>query len=49
MVKYTAKNLVGQPIFKQVAKILPGDKIDLVVKQCNSDSYYKSFILGIYS
>ena len=43
MGKDTAKNLVGQPIFKQVMKILPRDKFDLLVKQCGSDRYYKSF------
>lgn len=43
MGKDTAKSLVGQPIFKQVMKILPRDKFDLIVKQCGSDRYYKSF------
>jgi hypothetical protein len=43
MGKDTTKNLVGQPIFKQVMKILPREQFDLLVKQCGSDRYYKSF------
>ncbi len=43
MGKDTAKSLVGQPIFKHVMKILPKEKFDLLVKQCDSDRYYKSF------
>lgn len=43
MGKDSNKNLVGQPIFKQVIKILPKDQFDLLVKQCNSDRYYKTF------
>jgi hypothetical protein len=39
----TTKNLVGQPVFKQVMKILPREQFDLVVRQCGSDRYYKSF------
>ncbi len=41
MGKDTAKSLVGQPIFKHVMKILPKEKFDLLVKQCDSDRYYK--------
>jgi len=43
MGKDTTKNLVGQPIFKQVIKILPREQFDLLVRQCGSDRYYKSF------
>jgi hypothetical protein len=43
MGKDTTKNLVGQPIFKQVMKILPREQFDLLVGQCGSDRYYKSF------
>ena len=42
MGKDTSKNLVGQPIFKQIIKMLPKDKFDLLVKQYGSDRYYKS-------
>ena len=43
MGKDTTKNLVGQPIFKQVIKMLPKEQFDLLVRQCGSDRYYKSF------
>ncbi len=43
MGKDMTKNLVGQPIFKQVMKILPREQFDLLVGQCGSDRYYKSF------
>jgi hypothetical protein len=43
MGKDITKNLVGQPIFKQVMKILPREQFDLLVRQCCSDRYYKSF------
>jgi len=43
MGKDSEKNLVGQPVFKQVMKILPKEKFDVLVKQCGSDRYYKSF------
>jgi hypothetical protein len=43
MGKDTKKNLVGQPIFKQIIKILPREKFDQLVNQCGSDRYYKSF------
>jgi hypothetical protein len=42
MGKDSKKNLVGQPIFKQVANIIPRDKFDLLVKEHKSDRYYKS-------
>lgn len=43
MGKDNEKNLVGQPIFKQLVKLLPRDKFDLLVKQQKSDRYYKAF------
>ena len=43
MGKDTTKNLVGQPIFKQIMNILPRDQFDLLVMQNSSDRYYKSF------
>lgn len=43
MGKDNVKNLVGQPIFKQIIKNLPREQFDLLVKQYGSDRYYKSF------
>ena len=43
MSKDKTKNLVGQPIFKQVMKILPKEQFDFLVGQHGSDRYYKSF------
>lgn len=43
MGKDTTKNLVGQPLFKQIIKILPRDPFDLHASYCGSDRYYKSF------
>jgi len=43
MGKDSEKNLIGQPIFKQLIDILPRNKFDLLVKKHDSDKYYKSF------
>ena len=43
MGKDISKNLVGQPIFKQIIKMLPREQFDLLVNQCGSDRYYKHF------
>jgi hypothetical protein len=43
MGKESKKNLVGQPLFKQIIKIIPRDKFDLLVRKNKSDKYYKSF------
>ncbi|MGC9150552.1 MAG: DUF4372 domain-containing protein, partial [Microbacter sp.] len=43
MGKDSEKHLVGQPIFKQIIKMLPREQFDLLVNQCGSDRYYKSF------
>ena len=37
------KNLVGQPIFKQILKISPKEQFDIIVKQHQTDRYYKTF------
>ena len=42
MGKDISKNLVGQPIFKQIIKMLPREQFDILVKQCGSDRYYKT-------
>jgi len=43
MSKDTAKNLVGQPVFKQLVKMLPREQFDILVHQCGSNRYYKTF------
>jgi hypothetical protein len=43
MGKDNQKNLVGQPIFKQLIKIIPRDKFNELVISCKSDKYYKTF------
>ena len=37
------KNLVGQPIFKQILNLIPRAVVEKVVLQHQSDRYYKSF------
>ncbi len=43
MSKDSKKNLVGQPIFKQIIKMLPREQFDILVHQLGSDRYYKTF------
>ena len=43
MGKDSTKNLVGQPIFKQIIKLIPRDKFNELVIECKSDRYYKAF------
>ena len=43
MGKDTQKNLVGQPILKQIINIIPRDKFNELVINCKSDRYYKTF------
>ena len=43
MGKDSKKHLVGQPIFKQIIKIIPRDKFNELVIKCKSDRYYKTF------
>jgi hypothetical protein len=41
--KNTEKNLVGQPIFKQLLKFIPRDKFDMLTIKHQTDRYYKTF------
>jgi len=43
MCKDTTKNLIGQPIFKQIIKMIPKERFDTLVKEQKADRYYKSF------
>jgi hypothetical protein len=43
MDKNSKKNLVGQPIFKQILKLIPGEAVDKVILREKSDRYSKSF------
>ena len=43
MGKDISKNLVGQPIFKQIINLLPRNKFDTLVLAKGSDKYYKTF------
>lgn len=43
MSKDTEKNLIGQPIFKQMINFLPKEKFDFLVNKYRADKYYKSF------
>ncbi len=43
MIKDTQKNLVGQPIFKQLMNLLPREKFDLLVSRHRFDRYYKTY------
>jgi hypothetical protein len=43
MGKDSEKNLVGQPIFKQIIDLIPKEKFELLVNKHNSDKYYKTF------
>ena len=58
MGKDKQKNLVGQPIFKQIINLIPKNKFDELALRCKSDRYYKTFfswdqlvtmLFGIYS
>jgi hypothetical protein len=46
MCKDTTKNLAGQPIFKQIIKMIPKDKFDELVLQQKSDKGYRTFSRG---
>jgi hypothetical protein len=41
--KDTTKNLVGQPIFKQIINIIPKEKFEELVLKSGGDKYYKTF------
>ena len=43
MGKDNTKNLVGQPIFKQIIKMIPKDRFDALVVQQKSDKGYRTF------
>jgi hypothetical protein len=43
MGKESIKNLIGQPIFKQILHLIPREVVNRVVIQHQSDRYYKSF------
>ena len=43
MGKDSKKKLVGQPIFKQIIKMLPRERFEKIVHQLKSDRYYKAF------
>lgn len=43
MSKDISKNLVGQPIFKQIINLLPKNKFETLVSEKDSDKYYKTF------
>ena len=43
MGKDSNKKLVGQPIFKQIIKMIPRERFEQLVKKCGSDKYYKTF------
>ncbi len=47
MDKDIIKNLVDQPIFKQLIKMLPRERFDLLVKEYGRDRYYKTFFRGM--
>ncbi|MDR0613927.1 MAG: DUF4372 domain-containing protein [Dysgonamonadaceae bacterium] len=43
MDKDRTKNLIGQPIFKQILKLIPIEVLNRVILQSQSDRYYKWF------
>ena len=43
MSKDSKKNLVGQPVFKQIIQMIPRAQFDHLVKKTQSDKYYKTF------
>lgn len=43
MNKGNQKNLVGQPIFKQIVNLIPREKFNELVIKTGSDKYYKTF------
>jgi hypothetical protein len=43
MGKDSNKNLVGQPLFRQIIQMIPKDKFNELVIGCKSDRYYKTF------
>ena len=43
MCKDSKKNLIGQPIFKQILNLIPREVVNRVVIERQSDRYCKSF------
>jgi len=44
------KNLVGQPIFKQIIKMVPRDRFEVLVRKCRSDNKKQIFVfLSIFA
>ena len=43
MCKDSKKNLIGQPIFKQIINLIPRQVVEEVVFKHKGDRYYKSF------
>jgi hypothetical protein len=43
MGKDSIKHLVGQPIFKQILKLIPHTEFDALVVRCGSDRHYRAF------
>ena len=43
MDKISNKNLVGQPIFKQILNLIPREVVNRVTNETKGDRYYKSF------
>ncbi len=41
--KDTKKNLVSQPIFLQILKLLPKYMVDIFIRRCKSDYYFIFF------
>jgi hypothetical protein len=46
MSKDSKKSLVGQPILKQIIKMLPKEQFDLLVNQCGATAIIKRFFRG---
>jgi hypothetical protein len=43
MGKDSKKNLVGQPVFKQIIQMIPRSEFEVLAKKHGSDRYYKAF------
>jgi hypothetical protein len=41
--KNNQKNLVGQPVFKQIMDLIPRSKFDQLVAKHQANKYYKTF------
>jgi hypothetical protein len=43
MIKDPNKNLVGQPIFRQIINLIPKELFQRIVSDLGTDRYYKAF------